>query len=362
MQEIKKSLRESSAARWTAMFFVSMSMFGAYYFNYALAAEKPVVASAIGWTGTDIGIYTSAYAIFNVYFLMLIFSGFILDKLGVKLTGLGSTVVMLIGTAINYWAISAPIPYSAQITIPLIGSIPTQVFWSAVGFAIFGVGCEATGITISKAIVRWFKGKEMALAMGLQMSLARIGTMLALGISIPLAKHFTYRAPVALSFILMFVGVISFVTFVFMDRKLDASEKGMELPEEEPFRVKDIVKIVSIKAFWYIAILCVLFYGAVFPFLFYANDFLINKYNVSPNWAGTITGALPAGTVILTPLFGSIYDRKGKGATIMIIGAIMLLVVHSFLAVPFLTYWLFAAVMILVLGTAFSLVPSAMWP
>lgn len=357
---IQKSLRESPVARWSAMFFVSMSMFGAYYFNYAMAAEKTVLASTIGWNSTDIGVYTSAYAIFNVYFLMLIFSGIILDKLGVKLTGLGSTVVMLIGTGINYWAIST-IPYSAHITIPILGSFPTQVFWSAFGFAIFGVGCEATGITLSKAIVKWFKGKEMALAMGLQMSLARIGTMFALVISIPLARHYTYKAPVALSFVLMFIGVISFIVFVVMDKKLDASEKDLELPEEEPFRIKDIVKIVSIKAFWYIAILCVLFYGAIFPFMFYANDFLINKYNVSPNWAGTITGMLPLGTIFLTPLFGYIYDRKGKGATIMIIGAVMLLFVHSFLAVPFLNYWLFAAVMIFVLGTAFSLVPAAMW-
>lgn len=358
---IQKSLRESPAARWAAMFFVSMSMFGAYYFNYALAAEKTVVASSIGWNSTDIGFYTSAYAFFNVYFLMLIFSGIILDKLGVKLTGLGATIVMLIGTGINYWAIST-IPASAHMNFPVFGSVSTQVFISAVGFAIFGIGSEATGITLSKAIVKWFKGKEMALAMGLQMSLARIGTMLALVISTPLARHFTYKAPVALSFILMFIGVISFIVFITMDRRLDASEKDMELPEEEPFRVKDIFKIISIKAFWYIAILCVLFYGAVFPFMFYANDFLINKYNVSPDWAGTITGMLPLGTIFLTPLFGTIYDRKGKGATIMIIGAAMLLIVHSFLAVPFLNNWLFAGAMILILGTAFSLVPSAMWP
>jgi len=360
-EAIQKSLRESPVARWTAMFFVSMSMFGAYYFNYALAAEKTVLASTIGWNSTDIGFYTSAYAFFNVFFFMLIISGFILDKLGVKLTGLGATVVMLIGTGINYWAIST-IPYSANINVPILGNTSRQVFISAVGFAIFGIGSEATGITLSKAIVKWFKGKEMALAMGLQMSLARIGTMLAVMISIPLARHFTYKAPVLLSFVLMFIGVISFVSFIFMDRKLDASEKDLVSAKEEPFRIKDIVKIVSIKAFWYIAILCVLFYGAVFPFMFYANDFLINKYNVSPDWAGTITGMLPFGTIFLTPLFGYIYDKKGKGATIMIIGSAMLLFVHIFLAVPFLNYWLFAAVMIFVLGTAFSLVPSAMWP
>lgn len=361
-EAIRKSLRESPTARWTALLFLSLSMFGAYYFNYAISSVKPVLETAIGWNSTDIGIYTSAYAWFNVYFFMLIFSGIILDKLGVRITGLGATVIMVLGTGLNYWAITAPIPETSHVVIPLLGNVSTQVLLSSLGFAVFGVGCEATGITLSKAIVRWFKGKEMALAMGLQMSIARIGTGLALAISLPLAIHFTYSTPVVLSFILMLIGVIAFIMFIFLDKKLDASEKDMAVVEEEPFRLKDIVMIISNKAFWYIAILCVLFYGAVFPFLFYATDFIVNKYHVSPEFAGLIPMLLPMGTVVLTPLFGSIYDRKGKGATIMILGSLMLIIVHGFLAVPFLNSWIFASAMIIFLGIAFSLVPSAMWP
>ncbi|HYX07898.1 MAG TPA: MFS transporter [Bacteroidales bacterium] len=361
-ETIRKSLRESPKARWTAMVVVSLAMFGAYYFNYAMSPVKPILESALGWTSTDFGIYTSAYAWFNVYFLMLIFSGIILDKLGIRLTGLGATALMVIGTGINYWAITAPFPPGATMTMPLIGTFKTEVFLSAIGFAIFGVGTEAAGITVSKAIVKWFKGKEMALAMGLQMSIARLGTALALAISLPLAKHFTYRAPIVLAFILMLIGLISFIVYVVMDIRLDTSEKDIEVEEEEPFRLRDIIMIIGNRAFWYIAILCVLFYGAVFPFLFYATDFIINKYQVSPDLAGLIPSLLPAGTIFLTPLFGGIYDKKGKGATIMIIGAIMLIVVHGFLAVPGLDQWFFAAVMVIILGIAFSLVPSAMWP
>ncbi|WP_153641265.1 MFS transporter [Prolixibacter sp. NT017] len=361
-EAIRKSLRESPKARWTAMVVVSLSMFGAYYFNYALSPVKPILESALGWTSSDFGVYTSAYAWFNVYFLMLIFSGIILDRLGIKITGLGATVLMVVGTGVNYWAITAPFPAGAHVTLPLVGDIKTEVLLSSIGFAIFGVGSEATGITVSKAIVKWFKGKEMALAMGLQMSIARLGTALALAISLPLALHFTYRAPVAFAFILMLLGVIAFITYIVLDTKLDKSEAHIEVEEEEPFRLRDIVMIISNKAFWYIAILCVLFYGAVFPFLFYATDFIINKYHVSPSLAGLIPSLLPFGTIFLTPFFGGIYDKKGKGATIMIIGAVMLIVVHGFLSIPTLDNWIFAAAMVVILGIAFSLVPSAMWP
>ncbi len=360
-EAIQKSLRESPLARWTAMVVVSLSMFGAYYFNYAVSSVKPILETALGWTSSDFGLYTGAYAWFNVFLLMLIFSGIILDKLGIRLTGLMSTTLMAIGTGLNYWAMTS-LPADTTVILPLYGSIKTQVLLSCLGFAIFGVGSEATGITLSKAIVKWFKGKELALAMGLQMSIARLGTALALAVSLPIAIKYTYSTPILLAFVLMLLGLVAFIVYVILDKRLDASEKDLEMEEEEPFRIKDIVSIVSNKAFWYIAILCVLFYGAVFPFLYYAPDFVINKYHVAPSLAGFIPMLLPFGTIFLTPLFGSIYDKKGKGATIMIIGSVMLILVHGFLAVPFLNNWIFAAVMVIILGIAFSLVPSAMWP
>ncbi len=364
MEEIKKSLRDSTAARWTALVLASMAIFGAYYFNYALSSIKPMLESILGWNSEDFGTYTSAYAWFNVFFFMLIFSGFILDKLGVRKTGLGATIVMFIGTAINYWAVNHQFPDGAVVHIPILGDMKTQVLYSSLGFAIFGVGTEAIGITISKAVVRWFKGKEMALAMGMQMSIARLGTMLALMISLPLAKNFTVTAPILFALVVMLLGVVSFILFSILDIKLDKSEgvENVQTDPEDEFKVSDILMIIGNLGFWYIAILCVLFYSAVFPFLFYATDLMINKYNVDPYLAGTIPGLLPLGTMFLTPLFGGIYDKYGKGATIMIVGSMILILVHGILAIPSLNLWWIATIMVLILGVGFSLVPSAMWP
>jgi MFS family permease len=364
MEQMKQSLRDSTAARWTALVFASMAIFGAYYFNYALSSIKPMLESVLGWNSEDFGTYTSAYAWFNVFFFMLIFSGFILDKLGVRKTGLGATIIMFVGTAINYWAVNHQFADGAVVHIPLLGDMKTQVLYSSLGFAIFGVGTEAIGITISKAVVRWFKGKEMALAMGMQMSIARLGTMLALVISLPLAKNFTVTAPILFALVVMVLGVISFIMFSILDIKLDKSEGTAEQvtdPDDE-FKISDIVLIIGNLGFWYIAILCVLFYSAVFPFLFYATDLMINKYNVDPYLAGTIPGLLPLGTMFLTPLFGGIYDKYGKGATIMIVGSLILILVHGVLAIPAFNAWWIATIMVLVLGIGFSLVPSAMWP
>ncbi len=361
-EKIVKSLRDSKAARWTALILASLSIFGAYYFNYALSSIKPMLESILGWNSEDFGTYTSAYAWFNVFLFMLIFSGFILDKLGIRKTGLGATLVMFIGTALNYWAVSHEFAAGSSVNIPLLGEMKMQVLLSSLGFALFGVGTEAIGITISKAVVRWFKGKELALAMGMQMSIARLGTLLALAISLPLAKNFTVTAPILFALVVMLIGITSFILFSILDIRLDKSEKDNEVDTSDEFKIKDIMVIITNRGFWYIAILCVLFYSAVFPFLFYATDLMINKYNVSPYLAGLIPSLLPLGTLFLTPLFGGVYDKYGKGATIMIIGSLILIFVHGVLAIPGLTTWWIAAVMVIILGVGFSLVPSAMWP
>jgi len=341
------------------LIIVSLSMFGAYYFNYALSPVKPMLESVLGWNSSDFGIYTSSYTWFNVFLFMLIFSGIVLDKMGVRFTGIAATLMMAVGTGLNYWALIHVFPEGA-----LIFGIKTQVIISAIGFGIFGVGTEAGGITVSKAIVKWFKGKEMALAMGMQMSIARLGTAVALGIALPMAKAYSYSSPVLLAFVFMLIAFTAFIIYTFMDRKLDASiaESTKGNVTEDAFELKDILFIIKNKGFWYIAILCVLFYSAVFPFLFYATDLMINKYQVNPNLAGLIPMLLPFGTIFLTPLFGTVYDKRGKGATIMIIGSIILILVHSILAIPFLNTWWLAASMVIILGIGFSLVPAAMWP
>jgi predicted MFS family arabinose efflux permease len=148
-----------------------------------------------------------------------------------------------------------------------------------------------------------------------------------------------------------------------MDKKLDIQDNdGSNASEEDNFRLSDVKLILVNKGFWLIALLCVLFYSCVFPFLKFATDLMINKYGVAEEFAGILPGLIPFGAIILTPLFGGVFDKKGKGATLMIIGAGLLLFVHALFSVPFLNSWLLAVVLMIVLGIGFSLVPSAMWP
>ncbi|MGQ9621822.1 MAG: MFS transporter [Bacteroidales bacterium] len=363
MEEIRKTLRESKTARWAALAVISFTMLCGYYLTDIMAPLKPLLEKELSWNSAEYGFFTSAYGWFNVFLLMLIFGGIILDKMGVRFTGKMATIIMVIGTAIKYWAIST---HSLD-SYHLLG-MKAQVVVAGLGYATFGVGVEVAGITVSKIIVKWFKGKEMALAMGLEMATARIGTSLAMFTSIPLARALHgVSKPVFVCLIMLCIGMIAFFLYTIMDKKLDietaarASEPGIS-PEEEAFRVSDIWEILKNRGWWYIAILCVLFYSGVFPFLKYATDLMVNKFGVDEKFAGNIPALLPLGTILLTPLFGNVYDRKGKGATIMIIGALILIFVHALYSVPLLKETTLAIGLIIFLGVGFSLVPSAMWP
>ena len=382
-ETIRQSLRDSKAARWAALGIISITMFAGYYLTDVMSPLKPMLESEFGWSSTTYGVFTSAYGWLNVFAFMLIFGGIILDKMGARFTGLMSSGIMVVGAAIKFWAISNP-----TLVSDTTWGMHTQVFYASVGFAIFAVGVEIAGITVSKIIVKWFKGYEMAFAMGMQMAVARLGTMLAMVAPVPLAMYFSnvhtvvekgqlvekmapsISAPIAFALLLLVIGFIAFFIYMSMDKKLDASEADLNAKEEKSSSMKelwsgiysDLVQIVGNKGFWLIAVLCVLFYSSVFPFIKYAADLMVNKYGLDQEMAGQIPGLLPLGTLFLTPIFGGIYDKKGKGATIMIIGAVLILMVHSIFSLPILNYWQVAVVLTIVLGIALSLVPSAMWP
>ncbi|HAM99957.1 MAG TPA: oxalate:formate antiporter [Marinilabiliales bacterium] len=365
-EAIKNSLRESKAARWSALAVVAFTMLCGYYLTDVIAPLKGLLEGHLGWGSSDFGFFNSAYGWFNVFLGMLIIGGIILDKMGVRFTGLMAAIVMVSGTAVKYWAVSTHSLDGITWNF-LTFTAPAQVFIAGLGFAIFAVGVEVAGITVSKIIYKWFKGKELALAMGLEMATARLGTALALATSVPIAKAMgitDVSRPILLGLILLCIGLLSFVMYMFMDKKLDASEvqKTEAEKHEDAFRLSDILMIIKNKGFWYIAILCVLFYSAVFPFLKYAADLMVNKFHISEELAGTIPSMLPFGTILLTPLFGSLYDRKGKGASIMMLGSLLIISVHALFSVPFLNQGVVAIILILILGVGFSLVPSAMWP
>jgi predicted MFS family arabinose efflux permease len=295
-----------------------------------------------------------------VFLGMLIIGGIILDKLGARITGLLASSLMLIGCAVKWWAIS-----THMLDHTTILHVNGQVMVASLGFATFGVGIEIVGVTATKIIARWFKGYEIALAMGLQVGTARIGTALALGLGGPIAVYFkAVSAPVLVGVIMLAVGLVAYIFYCAMDRKLDQTESdsGLGADEEEAFRFSDLAEILSIRGFWYITILCALFYSAVFPFLKYAPDLMVQKFHVKESLAGIIPGVLPFATIPLTVVFGSYYDRKGKGASLMLIGSLLLVAVHFIFTVPLLNSWMVALAATIVLGFAFSLVPSAMWP
>jgi nitrate/nitrite transporter NarK len=361
-----KTLKDKKGLRWVILALVSVAMLCAYYLTDALAPLEQRLEISLQWSATDYGFYTSAYGWFNVFLLMLVFAGIILDKMGVKFTGILAIIIMLIGAGIKYGAVSGSV--SADITTLNIASwtlfsIRKSALIAGLGFAVFGIGVEMFAITANKAIIRWFKGKELALAIGLNTSVGRIGTALAMFTPVPLVNLTqNLSSPIILSILLLVVGLLAFICFSMFDRKLDKEEDENQVLREEDFKFGDIKEIAKIKAFWLITILCVLFYSAVFPFIKYATQLIVQKFGVSDEFAGYIPALLPFGALILTPVFGSLYDKKGKGATIMITGSFLLLFVHLLFSIPSLNNLSIAIGLVLVLGIGFSLVPSAMWP
>lgn len=361
-QKIQKKLSDSPAARWTALAIVSFTMMCTYFITDVMASLEvilttPVAEGGLGWTSSDYGFFSGAYGYINVFLLMLFFGGIILDKCGIRFTGTMSCSFMVIGVLLKWYALSHDFGEGTFMGYHL------QAVYAALGFAIFGMGAEITGITVSKVIIKWFTGHEVALAMGLQVATARIGTAVALACSLPMARAAgSVSFPVLVGGACICIGLIAYLVYCVMDKKLDQSAETVAEEKEEGFQLKDLKLIFTSKGFWLITILCLMFYAGVFPFLKFATKLMIAKYHVEPEIAGLIPAMLPFGTILLTPVFGSLYDRIGKGATLMVIGSVMLTVVHVLFALPLLNVWWFAVIIMVILGIAFSLVPSAMWP
>ena len=364
---IQQKLSDSKSARWTTLVIVSVTMMFGYFFTDVMSPLEPLLTAAkadgglgLGWTSDEYGFFSGAYGYFNVFLLLLFFGGIILDKFGIRFTGIMSTILMFGGALIKWYAVSHD--FDGTIAVPFFGSYHTQVVFAATGFAVYGVGCEIAGITVSKVIVKWFTGHELALAMGLQVALARIGTAGALALALPFAKAMGgVSASVGLGAAMLCAGMIAFIVYCIMDKKEDASAAAVQSEPEEGFKFSDLGTLFCNRGFWYVAVLCLMFYAGVFPFLKFATKLMVMKYNVPEATAGLIPAMLPFGTIFLTPLFGSIYDKYGKGATLMLIGSTLLTLVHITFALP-LNSWVLAIIVMIVLGIAFGLVPSAMWP
>ena len=362
---IRHRLNDSPIARWTVLFIVATAMMMGYFVNDVMSPleallEMPKSEGGLGWTSSDYGFFSGSGSFINVFLLMLFFSGLILDKMGIRFTGVLACSLMTLGTLVKYYAVTTDFGTSS---VAFFGTqLPTSAAWASFGFAVFGVGYEMTGITVSKAMVRWFTGHELALAMGIQLAMARLGTAAALSISAPVARHFTLSTPLLVALAFLIIGILAFLVFCVMDRKLDKtglSDKTGDTNDE--FRLSDIAVTLRNPGFWLITIFCVLFYSAVSPFLKFSTKLMVIKYGVDPDIAGFFSSIAPFGTILMTPLFGLVFDRFGRGVTLVITGALMLTAVHFGFSLPMHSSAIAIALMV-VLSIGYSLAPAALWP
>ena len=448
-ETVKQTLRDSATMRWIALLLLALGMFCAYIFMDILSPIKDLMQDTRGWDSAAFGRMQGAEVFLNVYVFFLIFAGIILDKMGVRFTAVLSGAVMLVGGIIKFYACSESFIgtgveqwFTDHLNwngdLPVIGAIlpfdagmPASAKLAAIGFMIFGCGCEMAGITVSRGIVKWFKGRETALAMGSEMALARLGVATCMIFSPYFAKlggHVNVANSVKFGVVLLCIALIMFIVYFFMDKKLD-SQTGEAEEKDDPFKISDLGKIFTSLGFWLVALLCVLYYSAIFPFQKYAVNMLQCNLTLNPAaegtfWAGdtvtivqyiimlvvavcafssnfskkkglkfglmaaavvalvvycymgymrgtaeTIFAVFPLLAVAITPILGNYVDHKGKAATMLMLGSILLVICHLTFAFILPAFkgnavggTVVAYVTILVLGASFSLVPAALWP
>lgn len=376
VQQIQQTLRDNTLARWIVLILVASMMFFAYMFVDMLSPLASLLNDVRGWDQGVFGTYASGEYLLNV-FGFLILAGIILDKMGVRYTGVLSASLMVIGAAIKYVGIS---DWFDANNVEWLNSWWTSMPGSAklamLGFMIFGCGCEMAGTTVSKILAKWFKGKEMALAMGIEMSIARLGVFAAMWLAPIFATRFALPdgtqsvvAPLLFSACLLVVGLLNFTIFTVMDTQFDKQlvaigEATAEKDPEDEFHASDLKQVFQSKMFWIIALLCVLYYSAIFPFQRFATNFLEETLAISNAEASGLFKWFPILAMVLTPFLGLYIDYKGKGATMMLLGAVIMIACHSVFAfvLPVYPSKMLALVTILVLGVSFSLVPASMWP
>ena len=365
-------MNDSPLARWTVLALVALMMFFAYMFVDVMSPLKSLVEENLQWNSSVFGKYAASEYIVNVCGFLII-AGILLDKLGVRFSGVFSAGLMVLGAGIKFIGISDWFQTTAL--CGWLGSwwveMPASAKMASLGFMIFGCGCEMEGTNVSKILAKWFKGKEMALAMGLEMAIARLGVFGVMWIAPIISAKFggSIVAPLGFCGALLCIGLINFIIFGVMDRKFDSQlvEAGLATEDKSPedeFHVSDLGAIFTSKMFWIVALLCVLYYSAIFPFQRYATNFLEETLQIDAALAARLFSCFPILAMCLTPVLGIFLDRVGKGATMLMAGSVIMIVCHlsfAFLLPLYPVKWL-AVLLIVVLGVSFSLVPAALWP
>lgn len=363
MEKFKKALNESATMRWGILILTGFILSVNYYFYDAFSTLKDLMMTEFGFSNTDYGLFVAFYSIPNTFFLMAVVGGVILDKLGIRKTGFMFIFFMAFGALLTAYGASDMYRNDGAgyglMSSFLTGYSP-ELKMMLIGRFFYGLGAETSIVVVSKILVKWFKGKDLALAFGLKVGFGRLGTALALIVS-PVIASDTTKLPVAIWFaaVLVLMGLLAFMVYMWYDARLDKQlERTEGKPVQSQFKMSDIGRLLTNPAYILIALLCVTFYSAVFPFNAFAPDLLLHKFGMSPVVSGRLTSLMPIATLIFTPLFGMFIDRKGKAATLMIFGSLALLIVHLSFAYTFIPPYF----PMILLGIAFSLIPATMWP
>ena len=353
----------SRAKRWFFLILVSVVIATNYYVYDAMSSIKELMQVELGFSSTQYGLIVSFYSFPNTFLLMAVVGGIILDRIGIRKTGFLFTLFCALGALITAYGASGSFlrgGFGYGFLSSFMKNVSPQLKMMIIGRLLYGLGAETSIVVINKILVKWFKGKELAFAFGVNLALARLGTAAALILSPIIVEGSTsWTSALWTAAILMGVGLLFFVVYMMYDKRYDREVKsGSLLDEDERFRFSDIVDLLKNKSFIYVVLLCVTFYSAVFPFQAYCPDFLHNKFDLSLKFSGMLSSLIIWGTIVFTPLFGWFVDNKGKRATLMFYGSGMLVFVHLILALTRVTPF----VPMFILGIAFSLVPAAMWP
>ncbi len=359
---VAKPSDHSWKIRWGLLLLISTVMGVNYYAYDALSSIKSVLNSELGITSTEYGLIVGFYAFPNTFLGMTVIGGIFLDRFGIRKTGFWFTLFCALGVLLT--AFGTTEVYRDSGLARFFGSFLTdyspEVKMMILGRLLFGLGAETSIVVINKVIAKWFKGKELAFAFAINLAIARIGTAVALIASPILIKAETgWTTAIWVAGMLMSIGVVLFVVYAIYDKKIGGGPSEAEkLAADEVFRLRDVFALLRNRSYIAICLLCVTFYSAVFPFQSFCPDFLYNKFEVSLEWAGTLTSSIIWGTILFTPLFGFFVDRRGRRASLMVLGSALLFVTHLTLSLTAVTPY----VAMFVLGIAFSLVPAAMWP
>jgi MFS family permease len=355
-----QSLRENKALRWGILFLISFVMAANYYFYDALSPLKQKMGEVLGFSSSDFGFFIAAYSVPNVFLLMAVLGGMIADKFGIRITGFFFVFFMLAGACLTGYGASSGFNnggfgYSFMSSFWISKSPALKVM--SLGYFLFGLGAETSIVVITKTVVKWFKGKEIAFALGINLAIARLGAAMSLVVT-PQLMEPEWTTPIWFGVLLLGIGFLLFIVYTGFDLRFDRREKEVHADAEEPFRFNDLRLLITNRSFIYITLLCVTFYSAVFPFMKYAPDLLQNKFSFSEKLSGIISSSVYFGTILFTPLFGWYTDTKGKSASLMVYGSLLLVIVHLVLSLTHLT----PIIPMVMLGIAFSLIPAAMWP